>query len=350
MERVSNPLAYYRQHPEAQGLLSVSPELDLLDMATGGGKATFIGQMAKTFNKKALELAKDMSSKGATRDEIWTATGKLNAPTYKDVDGHWKQEIDDSYVKGAANPKVDVNNFDGTVYRGTTFGEALPHKGLEDAYDIGGMSVGFEPNLKAQGAYSPLGNNIQIRHSGTKYIPDNETLTKAQYVLERDGVSQDRINEILAGKRKGADLISDQDKSVLMHEMQHAVQEREGFAKGGSGSYLSAEDYDDVVAEFESKYSMLPVVKANKAKMTPHEYKMWALDLYGGMQPEGLQGLAFDRYKRLAGEAEARNVQTRLPMSMGERVAKAPWETLDVPERGLLVRGSTRPTKGLLGN
>ena len=98
MERVNDPLPYYRQNPEAQGLLNVSPELDLLDLATGGGKATFIGQMAKTFNKKALALAKDMSNKGASRDDIWKATGNLGSPTYKDVDGKWKQEIsDDAY-------------------------------------------------------------------------------------------------------------------------------------------------------------------------------------------------------------------------------------------------------------
>ena len=38
MERVNDPLPYYRQNPAAQGLLNVSPELDLLDIATGGGK------------------------------------------------------------------------------------------------------------------------------------------------------------------------------------------------------------------------------------------------------------------------------------------------------------------------
>jgi len=52
MERVSNPLAYYRQHPEAQGLLSVSPELDLLDMATGGGKMAMAAAAKKAVKKK----------------------------------------------------------------------------------------------------------------------------------------------------------------------------------------------------------------------------------------------------------------------------------------------------------
>ena len=52
MKRVSNPLPYYQQHPEAQGLLSVSPELDLLDMLTGGGKMAMVAA-ARNMGKKA---------------------------------------------------------------------------------------------------------------------------------------------------------------------------------------------------------------------------------------------------------------------------------------------------------
>jgi len=47
MERVNDPLPYYRQNPEAQGLLNVSPELDLLDLATGGGKMAMAGAIKK---------------------------------------------------------------------------------------------------------------------------------------------------------------------------------------------------------------------------------------------------------------------------------------------------------------
>ena len=39
-----------------------------------------------------------------------------------------------------------------------------------------------------------------------------------------------------------------------------------------------------------------------------------------------------DLYKRLAGEAEARNVQTRMGFNPAERMAKPPWTTLDVLE------------------
>ena len=52
MERVNDPLPYYRQNPAAQGLLNVSPELDLLDMFTGGGKMAMVAA-ARNLGKKA---------------------------------------------------------------------------------------------------------------------------------------------------------------------------------------------------------------------------------------------------------------------------------------------------------
>tara|TARA_B110000285_G_scaffold59221_1_gene67998 strand:- start:554 stop:1948 length:1395 start_codon:yes stop_codon:yes gene_type:complete len=46
----------------------------------------------------------------------------------------------------------------------------------------------------------------------------------------------------------------------------------------------------------------------------------------------------YDAYRKLAGEAEARNVQTRMDFTPQQRQAQPPWETLDVPENELLVR------------
>jgi hypothetical protein len=47
---------------------------------------------------------------------------------------------------------------------------------------------------------------------------------------------------------------------------------------------------------------------------------------------------AFNQYQRLAGEAEARNVQTRRDFTPQQRREAAPWSTLDVPESELIVR------------
>ena len=45
-----------------------------------------------------------------------------------------------------------------------------------------------------------------------------------------------------------------------------------------------------------------------------------------------------DKYERLAGEAEARNVQSRMNMTPEQRQATPPWQSLDVPENELIYR------------
>ena len=52
MERVSDPLSYYQQNPEAQGLLNVAPEMDIIDALTGGGKMAMVAA-ARNMGKKA---------------------------------------------------------------------------------------------------------------------------------------------------------------------------------------------------------------------------------------------------------------------------------------------------------
>ena len=69
MGRVADPLSYYQQNPEAQGLLNVSPELDLIDLATGGGKmamAAAIKRAAK--NSTTKKPNQDIFSEIAQRE------------------------------------------------------------------------------------------------------------------------------------------------------------------------------------------------------------------------------------------------------------------------------------------
>jgi hypothetical protein len=83
-------------------------------------------------------------------------------------------------------------------------------------------------------------------------------------------------------------LSPDEAKSVLLHEMQHAVQEKEGFARGSSPEY---------------------------------ERQITGAD----------QGDAYGFYHRTAGETEARNVQARQNYGILARQAWPPWVTQDVP-------------------
>ena len=73
------------------------------------------------------------------------------------------------------------------------------------------------------------------------------------------------------------------------------------------------------------------------------------MDTHDPFNHEWNDEMKFRNYERLAGEAEARNVQTRLGMDQAERREYPPWETLDVPENELQVHlRNKNPMKGVL--
>ena len=136
---------------------------------------SFAGEKAITANVGKLDQAKAMLEKGADEVEIWQKTG-----WFKDKDGAWKFEIGDS--KARLNP-----NFKS----GGRLSELLEHEELFKAY----------PELK----------DIKI-----KKISDEGGEKLGYYDPNKKEIAINNIG----------------DKSTLMHEVQHAIQEIEGFSKG----------------------------------------------------------------------------------------------------------------------
>lgn len=247
-------------------LLAPGPgEIGAAGMA-GGKLAMFLGAKAKTAMPDVLEYAQAMEKAGKSADEIWQTTGKLGQPWMKGADGKWRFEVDDS--TSSINGPLTVNA------RNNDIAKKFSHKAVFAAH----------PDAKKI-AYVPA--NPDVTYNG-RYQ------TKQQGGWWGENVS-----------------ISNRDpdrKSITLHEIQHAMQEREGFARGGS-----PEDF------LSSKTST-------------------------GLLPEAdAAGGAFEAYRRLAGEAEARNVQARMNMSMDERIALPPWVTQDVPTEQQIVRFGDGP-------
>jgi hypothetical protein len=144
-------------------------------------------------------------------------------------------------------------------------------------------------------------------------------------------------------------------KSTTLHELQHALQKREGFARGGSPDDRelmfevrrireeAERTYSTLLEDFhtfmDGEYGPRPspaVVRDAKlawAKANPEKARMLsaaekALDLRG----------AQSGYHILAGEVEARNVQKRMGMDAVARRATPPWLTQDVPDPLQIVR------------
>ena len=102
-------------------------------------------------------------------------------------------------------------------------------------------------------------------------------------------------------------------RSTTAHELQHAIQRIEKFAKGGSPNMFVPE----TSAQLKAMGNFLPPQEAAKAE---------------GLTP-------FEAYRRLAGEVEARAVEGRLQYSdMGVTPPVNPIDSYDVPFDKMLIR------------
>ena len=150
--------------------------------------------------------------------------------------------------------------------------------------------------------------------------------------------------------------------------MQHAIQEREGFARGGNpGMFPQGEDailsrdamsyrrelegldpnltpkqkddivrkrYEDLGApDWFPKQDVRDIahdVEGNPAETLQRIMQLYGTDVStGGFTPRQL-------YRELPGEIEARNVQSRRDMTPAELKAKPPWETQDIDPRDIM--------------
>ena len=273
-----------------------------------GDMAIFAGVLAKNADLGALRKAKLLEDTGADRNKIWKETGWFNDK------GDWKFEISDDLAG------VDLTPSQEALKRGAPHSERFPFVGENVEHR---ELLGYQDS-----AYDDL-DTIRSQLTGK---------TTKGGVYGDSPALKESINPKGEFVELSDDLAGEDGKSVMLHELQHAIQNREGFAEGGSPDFLSVEAANNVLNKFNNDFGGLPQVIKNKAEMAPDEYKNWAIKMYSEQLPTGMQGLKYDQYQRLAGEAEARLVQTRMNLTPEQRRARPPWEDLDVPEDELIYR------------
>lgn len=268
-------------------------------MRMQGQRGIFAGEWAKTADKNALSAAKKMEADKADPRAIWSETGWFKGP-----DGKWRFEIDDS---GA-----DVPMF--KKYWRRPLDESIVHDPLEAAYpDVKNIMFEASPGGLVSGAqYSP---NAKFHDFG-----------------EREAILIRNSDESLR-----------QNKSLALHELQHAIQGREGFAKGGNpASFPDAETLStaQLLALRMRRGEAPSVAAAWLRKNTNMNPSPQAFDLAMGDKDylRKLGDSPNDAYMRLAGEAEARAVQSRMNMSEAQRRASFPLDSYDVPLDSLIIK------------
>ena len=140
-----------------------------------------------------------------------------------------------------------------------------------------------------------------------------------------------------------SNLTKDEIKSSLLHELQHSIQRREGFARGGSAQefYNDAKNKIDLL-KYELEFEPDDFIKD---KMMDKLQKLE--DTYKTRGKEE----AFDMYQRLAGEIEARDVQARADYTPQQREEIAPYSSENIaPEDAILKFNSSNSNGDLFKN
>lgn len=288
----------------------------------------FIGRASEKsqFMNDALDTAKAMAASGKSSEQIRAATGWFPGK----YDGKMRWELPDNNAK--AN-KIDqilgpdgFRRLMGGLESQTTLGELLNHPDLFNAYpDMKDVVVTLNPNQQG-GAYQSNTDSIEIYANGSTLLP--------------------------------------RQMSTLLHEVQHAIQKREGFAKGGntllaadeiakqSPEYIEAtsqadkdqKNYEDLrdaavkkIRDERGRESGLDIFLADlepeveAARDKAGKSRVNADYVTRNVQAYKVSGQeAFNAYQNIAGEVEARDVQARQTYNDEQRAATAPYSSENI--------------------
>lgn len=224
---------------------------------------SFAGEKSGTAMHAELAKAKRLAARGVGNEDVRQATG-----WHRGADGKWRYEISDHEAKLAVS--------------GSTMGEVV---------DLATM------NALADGRSEATIGDVMDHPALFRAYPE---LAKIK-VRKMDGPSRTAIASVRAVGNTFTISLNPRAKgnyalSALIHELQHAIQTIEGFARGGN-------------SRMAARLSNLSL--SDKA--------------------------AANAYMRLYGEVEARNTQARMQMNEEFRKLFPPSETQDVSDADAIV-------------
>ena len=270
------------------------------------------GRNAATANLEALERAEPMEKAGGSVGEIYRETG-----WFRGADGQWRFEIDDSTMRYTPDRMAQ------RMARGEAYlDDIIDHPALFEAYpQLREVAVAFVPMRKgSKGVFRRAENKIYL-----------------------------------------ADSLKNSPEDTLIHEIQHAIQALEGFAKGSSRAYwerilneggtidsVRLRDATAALQRFEQDSANAEVIEARNrlnevwdtegaragnalyaqyeadgmaAKVDAYEDLIWEQSSAGVAYQAALP---FDLYKNTAGEQEARDTAARRSMTAEQRRKQMP--------------------------
>lgn len=205
--------------------------------SSGETQYLFAGRQSVTADETSRQTAEEMLKSGKTPQEVWQQTGwRLG------IDGKWKYEIDDSLMNYDGNGRYHSNP-DIRRYRELEDKVYFKNSGTEaDMAELQSLSqnlsgVSMEPrklgdmieHTELFKAYPQL-KNVDVQFAN---LPDN---IGASYNPELNRIVINRNSKVNPGKVK----------MDIIHEIQHAIQKKEGFASGSSPDTWDKKLKDDL--------------------------------------------------------------------------------------------------------
>lgn len=284
----------------------------------------FIGTRSQLFDKKAGDLFKQLEKEGVSPQEAWQQTGTFRAP-----DGKLRQEIHDSSSKMLSPDTVSqIYEKKAKEMYGKSFGK-LPINGEERNRIINSSS--YEINLART-----LPGNFQHEELYKAY-PE---LRRIQTLLSEGP----QLKGTFDGKRIEMEAPSSTEmRRGVLHESQHAIQDLEDFARGGS-PYAFAKERQialdragQINAQLSDIAKKLETATPDQRQVLQNQYNTLLSDRQSIVRTA--QSDPYEMYRRLAGEAEARLVEKRADYPMAKRREILPTTEYDVPIEELIIRG-----------
>ena len=265
----------------------------------------------RTFRMDNLSVAKDMEKNKKKAKAIKAATG-----WERGADGKWRYEMPDVVLR---NPKEWVNKktltLSDIVEKPNDLFKEYPE--LFDAYpELKDMKI-LKGRAKSGGVFynNAITLNLGDIREAIKYDMDTH------YKLANNSL-----------------------KKTLVHEIQHYIQDKEGFAQGGNSEMIIDKNALDAIAKLRAEKD---AVAKEFYAMSPEEQQRRKYEInkrYNDLtkQIERLEKssrIGYDGYNRLSGEVEARNVSARLNMTPEERRKSLAESTEDVARKDQIFLG-----------
>ena len=265
----------------------------------------------RTIRMDNLSVAKDMEKNKKKAKAIKAATG-----WERGADGKWRYEMPDVVLR---DPKEWVNKktltLSDIVEKPNDLFKEYPE--LFDAYpELKDMKI-LKGRAKSGGVFynNAITLNLGDIREAIKYDLDTH------YKLANNSL-----------------------KKTLVHEIQHYIQEKEGFAQGGNSEMIIDKNALDAIAKLRAEkdavakefYAMSPEEQQRRKYEINNRYN----DLTKQIERlEKSSRIGYDGYKRLSGEVEARNVSARLNMTPEERRKSLAESTEDVARKDQIFLG-----------